>query len=108
MKSLDNAFVQVANGSDDVFRILETHWINLKTEYYLEGNRIYYRNMGNAVKEVLIKMISGISNLDADSPIPIPASKEEELIKRVILILEEEKLVPQDKLNNENTNKYHS
>lgn len=106
MKSIDNAFTQVANGSNDVFSILEAHYLNSKTEYYLEGSKIYYRNMGNAVEKVLIKMIAGISNLDPEAPIPIPAIMEEELVRRVINLLDEEKITPQDKLNDGNPNKY--
>jgi len=106
MKGQENPFTRVTNGSHAVYSILESHYLNSHPEYYIEGNRIIYRGLGVAVEKVLIKMIAGISGLDPDSPIPIPASMEEELIRRVKDLLEEEKLTPQDKNNDTNPNKY--
>lgn len=106
MKGQEHPFTRVANGSHAVFSILESHYLNTHVEYYIEGNRIVYRGLGIAVEKVLIKMVAGIAGLDPDSPIPIPASMEEELIRRVKDLLEEEKLTPQDKNNDTNPNKY--
>lgn len=108
MKNIDNSFSQVSNGSHDIFAILDAHYLNKKTEFYLQGNRIYYRNLGTKVENVLIKMVAGISALGADDPIPLPAIMEEEFVNRVIALLNISKGTPQDKSNDNNPNKYTS
>jgi hypothetical protein len=100
----ENAFTQVANGSHDVFRILDAHYLNEKTEYYQEGNNIYYRHIGLAVKEVLIKMVTAITGLEPDQPIAIPSSMEDQFMERVIERLRLQQLTPQDKYNDGNPN----
>jgi hypothetical protein len=98
------AYTQVANGSHDVFRGLEAHYLNDKTEFYQEGNNIYYRNIGVDVKEVLIKMIAAISGLPSDQPIAIPSTMEDMFVERVIEMLRIQQAVPQDKSNDSNPN----
>ena len=102
LKNKENAFAQTGNGSNDIFSILDVHYVNTKTEFYMEADRIYYRNIGTTVEKVLIKMVAGISNLDPDATIPIPASLEDDFIERVSEILTEARVLPKDK-NNDNT-----
>ena len=104
MKNKDNAFAIVGNGSHDVYSILEVHYLNKKTEIYLEGNQIRYRKLRIGVEKVLIKMVAGISSLDADAPIPVPSSMEADLVEMVSNLLDEEKLTLQDKSNDNNPN----
>jgi hypothetical protein len=103
MKNREDAYVQVPNGSHDIFSILDVHYHVNKTEFYLEGNKIFYRNIGVQVDKVLIKMVAGIANLDSDAPIPVPSILEEELVTRVINLLGIEN---QDKGNDNNSNKF--
>ena len=49
-------------------------------------------------------MVAGISNLDPDATIPIPASLEDDFIERVSEILTEARVLPQDKNNDNNPN----
>lgn len=104
MKNIDNAFSIVGNGSHDVFSILDVHYLSRKTEVYVQGNEIRYRGLRTAIKKVLIKMVAGISSLDPDAPIPVPASMEADLIEMVSNLLQEEKLTTQDKSNDNNPN----
>ncbi len=104
LKNKENAFAQTGNGSNDIFSILDVHYVNTKTEFYMEADRIYYRNIGTTVEKVLIKMVAGISNLDPDATIPIPASLEDDFIERVSEILTEARVLPQDKNNDNNPN----
>jgi len=104
LKSVENAFAIVGNGSHDVYSILEAHYLNKKTEVYLQGNQIRYRNLRASVDQVLVKMVSGISSLDPDAPIPVPSSMESDLIEMVSNLLQEEKLTIQDKNNDNNPN----
>lgn len=102
--NFDNAFTQVANGSHDVFRILDAHYLNEHTEYYQEGDKIYYRHLGLAVKEVMIKMVAAITGLDPDQPIAIPSSMEDMFMERVLERLKIQQVTPQDKYNDSNPN----
>ena len=104
IKSTNNAFAIVGNGSHDVFSILDVHYLNQKTEVYLQGNRLIYRNIRTGVEEVLVKIVSGISSLEPDAPIPVPAGLESDLIEMVCLLLQEEKITTQDKSNDNNPN----
>ncbi len=104
LKNKENAFTQVGNGSHDTFCILDAHYLNTKTEFYQEGNKLYYRNIGLNVEEVLIKMVAGISNLDPDEPIPIPGIMEDDFVSRIMEILTEARVFPQDKNNDNNSN----
>lgn len=104
MKSSENAFAIVGNSSHDVFSILDVHYLNKKTEVYLEGNRLVYRNLGTSVNKVLVKMVSGITALDGDDPIAVPASLEADLIAMVVDILRPSAMTPQDKTNDNNSN----
>jgi len=104
MENTEDAFTQVANGSHDVFSILDVHYLNEKTEYYLQGKRIYYRNIRPTVDKVLIKMVAGISALDLDAPIPIPSIVEDQFVQRIIDMLDEQKSTTQDKMNDDNPN----
>lgn len=104
LKNKENAFSQVGNGSNDIFAILDVHYLNSKTEFYQEGNKIYYRNIGITVEKVLIKMVAGISDLDPDALIPIPSIMEDDFVERIMEILTEARVLPQDKNNDNNPN----
>ena len=49
-------------------------------------------------------MVAGISDLDPNEPIPIPAIMEDDFIDRIMEILTEERALPQDKNNDNNPN----
>lgn len=104
VKDLENAYAIVGNSSHDVFSILDVHYLNRKPEVYVQGNQIRYRNIRTSVEKVIIRMVAGISSLDNDAPIPVPASMEADLIQMVSDILQEEKLTTQDKSNDNNPN----
>ena len=51
-----------------------------------------------------MKVVAGISDLDPDDDIPIPAIMEDDFIARVSEILTEARVAPQDKNNDNNPN----
>jgi hypothetical protein len=104
LKNLDNAFSIVGNGSNDVYSILDVHYLSAKTEVRIQGSQIYYRNIRPAVKEVIVRMVAGIGSLDGDDPIPIPGDLEFDFITLVSELLNEGKLTTQDKSNDNNSN----
>ena len=103
-RNLEDAFSIVGNSSNDVFSGLDSHELNPKTEVRLQGSKIYYRNIGLAVENVVIRVVAGISHLDGDDPIPVPGDMELDFIKAITELLQEEKITPQDKTNDNNAN----
>jgi len=104
LKNLDNAFAINGNGSDDVFSILDVHYLNTKTEVRVQGTKLYYRNIGIAVDQVIIRMIAGISHLSGDDPIPVPGDLEFDFIQMITQLLQSSKNTTQDKYNDNNPN----
>lgn len=104
LKNTENAFSQVPNGGNDVFTILDVHYVSRKTEFYQESNRVYYRRLGLAVKKVLIKAVFSVTNLDPDQPIAIPSDMEDMFVERIIERLKIQQASPQDKSNDGNPN----
>ena len=100
----ENAFAQVPNGGHDTFNTLESHYLNRKPEFYQEGSRIYYRNIGTAIAKARTTMVPAIAGLDADSPIAIPAEMEDMFIQRIIERLSPQAMTNQDKNNDSNPN----
>ncbi len=102
--NIDNAFTQTPNGGHDVFSILDAHYLNSHTEFYQEGNKIYYRNIGSTVEKVLIKAVFSITGLDPDAPVAIPSSLEDMFIERITERLRIQQITPEDKSNDQNPN----
>ncbi len=102
-KGQQTPFNIVPNGSAGVFEGLEAQYL-AGTECYVEGDKIYYRALDHAnVKQVLIKMVASINDLDEDEQIPIPADKETMLLDKVVEMLTDSKVTIQDKHNDSNT-----
>ena len=104
LKNLDNAFSIVGNTSNDVYAILDVHYLSNKTEVRVQGNRLYYRNIRPTVKNLMVRMIASIGSLDGDDPIPIPGDLEFDFITLVSELLSEGKITTQDKSNDNNSN----
>ena len=98
------SFTQVSNGSHDIFRILDAHYLNTHTEFYQEGNKLFYRNIGKAIDKVLVKAVFSITGLGGDEPIAIPSSEEDEFLDRIQQRLMPQVVSPQDKTNDSNPN----
>ncbi len=103
MKGQRNSFSLVPNGAISTRSLLETFAFK-SAKYYVEADRIYYIDVDKDVDKVLIKMVSSITNLPEDQPIPIPANLENVMLERVVAILKEPKTTKQDKENDSNPN----
>lgn len=103
MKGQNAAFSIVPNTGAGVWEGLEANDLG-GTECYLEDSRIYYKKLdASNVKQVLVKMIASIDNLDEDEQIPIPADMEALLIEQVVAAFSPSKATVQDKHNDSNT-----
>jgi len=103
MHEEDNPFNIVETGSSATYKGLEADTMS-GPEIYIEGERIYYRNFNNISCEVLIRMISSISDLEDDEIIPLPAEYELQFLELIKQSLQEQQVVPQDKRNDDNVN----
>lgn len=73
-----DVFIPINSGDDGLFYGLEAGPLSGKKVYWLEGNKIFYKNISPLWEgeSVMIKMISSIYSLGEDDYIPIPAGVE--------------------------------
>lgn len=101
VKDEGDVFIQMRSGDEGIFYGLEANSLGGKTGYWLEGDRIIYKNLPAYYegKTVLVKMISSIYSLPEDEFIPIPAGVETEFEDLVYTRLLPQKQTPKDKIN---------
>ena len=103
MKEVSNTFNIMDAGDDSVFAGLEADSFS-NPEVYVEGDRLYLRDVPVGVSGLLIRMIPAIDDFKSDEIIPIPAVLEAEYITMIAKLLDEEKETPQDNYNDSNAN----
>lgn len=103
MQGQGDAFIISENGAIAIFDKLEAGSIS-NTICYLEGKKIFYKNIPENITKILIKMVASLDNIGEDDPIPIPASMELELYEKVVSLLNEEKATPQDLVSDSSSN----
>lgn len=97
-------FIAMANGQAEMMSQLEAGNLGGKKSYYPEQNRIYYKNVGDEITKVFIRMLVSVEDLQPDEPIPIPAAYEDKLIEMVKERMMLKKDTPEDKYNDNNPN----
>lgn len=108
MKSQSRSFVKVSNGFQSTYNKLEASKLAGNTGYYIErvkigtdrSIRVYYQNIPEHYKKVLIKMVASTYDFDEDEALPIPASSEEPLVLAVDQWFMQQYQIPQDVKNN--------
>jgi hypothetical protein len=103
MQNQANAFFPVSANSGAIWEGLEADSECLRPEFYVDGERVYYKRIPKSVEKVLMRIVSCIDNLEDDEKIPVPAQYEDELLNLVIAKLELEEQSIQDKYNDTNT-----
>lgn len=92
-------FVRIKAGSNAVYANLEAGQIGGKTGYWLEGQKIWFKNLppqfGSV--ELLIKLILGADYFDIDDVLPIPSDYQAELLQLVLQFISGEKQIEQDR-----------
>lgn len=95
-----DVFVPQNSGDEGMFYGLEAGHLTNKKAYWLELDRVYYKNLSSdwEGETVMIKMIASIYSLSEDSFIPIPAGVEtmfqDEVMKRLAI----QKQIPNHKI----------
>lgn len=98
-KDETDVFVPMNSGDEGMFSGLEAGNLTGKKAYWLELDRVYYKNLESYWEDstVMIKMIASIYSLSEDSFIPIPAGVETMFQDEIMKRLMPQKLMPQHK-----------
>jgi hypothetical protein len=103
MQNQKEEFFPVKTGSLSIWDGLEASYNSTRPEYYIEGDKIFYKGLPVQCDRVLIRLVACIDELDNDEPIPVPAQYEDSLLKMVLEKLEMQEQTIQDKYNDTNT-----
>lgn len=99
MKNQSDTFVRIPNGAQGIFSGLQAFQLGGRVGYWVEQDKIFYHNFPDDLKDskVLLKMVASIEDFDPDEELPIPADKEDELIRLVLELYGVHTETPQDK-----------
>jgi len=75
------------------------------TLYWLEGGKVFFYNLSTMVDEVLVRIVTSISDLDDDDNLPIPAGSEVEMLNITEQFFLGQRQLPKDMINNNNPEK---
>lgn len=103
MQNQANEFYPVKTGSASIWEGVEADTISQRPEYYIEGNKIFYKRIPKSCDKVLVRLVSCIDELEDHEPIPVPAQYEDTMLKMVLEKLELQEQTIQDKYNDTNT-----
>lgn len=95
----ERSFVALQNGMLSVYANLEAGGAAGKTIYWLEGNKIFLKSPPPYATDILIKAIPSFSSVGWDEQIPQPYEFDGILIQGVKAELQEQKMTPDDKVN---------
>lgn len=94
----EGSFVGINPGMLSTYSILEAGGGAGRTMYWVEGKRIYFKNIKPYATEVLVKCIPSIfGNLDEDEEIAQPYEFDALLVDGTVQSLQEQKFTPEDK-----------
>lgn len=102
MQDQKSKFWYSENNTADVFEELEVGTIVNKTRYYVEGNKVYYRNYDENITDLLFKLVVPFSEFDDDEEVPIPAQQSTQVFNMIVTLLRQK---PPEKQTNDNTSK---
>jgi hypothetical protein len=89
------------NNTDDVYSELEVGKIIDRTRYYVENNRVYYRNYDHNITSLLFKLVVPFSEFSDEDNIAIPAQQNAQVFNMIVNLLRQ-------KVAEKNTNDNHS
>ena len=96
------AFTMQAPAQQSIYANLEAGQV-AGTTCWQEGGRIYFKNLSNAIKKVVVRGIPNFLSLDIDATIPMPADLQDAVIEFIVQRIAGDK--PVDKPNDGNDNK---
>jgi len=89
------------NNTDDVYSELEVGKIINRVRYYVENNKVYYRNYDHNFTGLLFKLIVPFSEFADTENIPIPAQQNSQVFNMIVNLLRQ-------KVSEKNTNDNHT
>lgn len=98
-KEEEGSFVAVSNGMVSVYSDLEAGGAAGKAVYWLEGTRIYFKELPAGLTDILVKAIPSIYDLEDSDQIPQPYEFNAIVIEGTKARLQEQKVTPEDKVN---------
>ncbi len=106
MKGDADEFVPLKNGQWETIKNLETGFIKNKIFYYIENNKIRYKNLydGDKCGPLLFKMVCGAGSLEEDQFLPVAGELEYQLVQIVLGLMDVEGGSQQKKINDGNAN----
>jgi hypothetical protein len=90
------------NNTDDVYSELEVGTIIARTRYYVENNKVYYRNYDHNITGLLFKLVVPFSEFDDEDNIAIPAQQNAQVFNMIVNLLRQK---PPEKHTNDNQTK---
>jgi len=98
-KEQTKPFVRVPNGYVGLMSGLLVEAMEGFRTFFQEGTRIYYPTIkaSDGVKEVLMKLVVGIDNIDDDEQLNIPKDLQLQIVNMAVELYSMEKAMPSDK-----------
>lgn len=98
-------------GDDDFVRITHQYqdkgysqFIS-KTRYFIEGDKVYFKNLSPSTCKILLRMLASIDAFDDDAEAPIPAGLEVEVIQIMFECFYGQRKVVEDNIVNHSDEK---
>jgi len=85
------------NNTDDVYSELEVGKIIKRVRYYVENNKVYYRNYDHNITGLLFKLVVPFSEFSDTENIAIPAQQNAQVFNMIVNLLRQ-------KVSEKNTN----
>lgn len=90
------------NNTDDVYSELEVGKIINRVRYYVENNKVYYRNYDPNFTKLLFKLVVPFSEFSDTENIAIPAQQNAQVFNMIVNLLRQK---PAEKNTNDNQTK---
>jgi len=70
--------------------------------YWLEGTKIFFQGLSTLVDEVLVRIVTSVSDIEDEDELPLPAGLEVDVLSIVEQFFLGQRELPKDSLNNNN------
>ena len=100
-KNQEVAFVPSSSSSSSLYTGLPSFKPQGRQTYYVQGDRLYFPSIkkGDDLQEIYVVLVASTADIGDEDPLPIPADKEIIVVQRVVEMYRQQKLTPQDNVN---------
>lgn len=103
VKGEDSSFSPRSNSANWAYSQLGTTSMTGETVYWMEGNKLFFENLLDTYKELLVKLVVSISEMDEDAEVPVQAGQNLIIFQSIYRFLRE--MPPEDLVNDSNPTK---